>query len=93
MKEKIQCQICGKWLGQINGVHLRSHNITLEEYKKKFPDAITYPLDMIEEAKERGIKRYENPEEREKERIKATEDWNDPEYRKNQIKIVENIIF
>ena len=87
MTEKIQCQICGKWFQQINGMHLKSHNITLEEYKKKFPDAITYPLDMIEDAKIRGIKRYEDPEEREKERIKTTNNWNDPDYRENQIKI------
>jgi hypothetical protein len=37
----VRCQICGKVLGNINYLHLRTHNITFEDYLKKFPYAET----------------------------------------------------
>ena len=33
------CKICNKELKAINNSHLRKHNITLEQYRKMFPDA------------------------------------------------------
>jgi hypothetical protein len=33
------CQICGKVSSRIYGQHLKSHGLTSEEYKKKFPGA------------------------------------------------------
>lgn len=38
----IKCEICGKQMkARINGSHLfRAHNITLDEYKKQFPNTI-----------------------------------------------------
>lgn len=36
----IKCAICGEELGSITWIHLKkSHGITMEEYRKKFPEA------------------------------------------------------
>jgi very-short-patch-repair endonuclease len=35
-----KCRLCGKELSCINDLHLRTHNITTEQYRKMFPDAI-----------------------------------------------------
>lgn len=37
--EQVVCRICGCKLSLINNSHLRSHNITREEYEERFPDA------------------------------------------------------
>ena len=39
MNGKINCQICGKECSQITPAHLRTHNITVADYKNKFPEA------------------------------------------------------
>lgn len=39
MNEKIKCQICGKEFKQIHHNHLKSHDISVDEYKSKFPNA------------------------------------------------------
>lgn len=36
---KIICQICGKSYLVVNPLHLKTHNITIDEYKERFPDA------------------------------------------------------
>jgi hypothetical protein len=41
MTELVQCQICFKFLPSINNWHLQWHNITLKEYKRRFPDSPT----------------------------------------------------
>lgn len=38
----VQCKICGKWREHIGASHLKSHNITLVEYKRMYPFAKTY---------------------------------------------------
>jgi hypothetical protein len=38
----IQCEICGEWRENITGLHLKSHDITLTEYKQRFPLAKLY---------------------------------------------------
>ena len=38
-RDYVICQICGKRLKWINYLHLRTHNITLDEYKLKYPNA------------------------------------------------------
>jgi len=35
-RELIQCNECGKWYRAITAAHLRMHNMTVEEYKKKY---------------------------------------------------------
>jgi hypothetical protein len=39
--ERLKCEICGKILKQITVRHLNDHNISLEEYKLKYPTAKT----------------------------------------------------
>ncbi len=39
MNKKITCQVCGKEFKQIHHRHVKQHNLTIEEYKQKFPDA------------------------------------------------------
>ena len=39
MQEKIKCQICGKEFKQIHYRHTKQHNLTIQQYKEKFPDA------------------------------------------------------
>ncbi len=38
-KKFIVCKICNKKLKSLTNTHLKTHNITLEQYKKKFPNA------------------------------------------------------
>lgn len=38
-QEKVICQVCGKSYWTITPQHLRFHNVTMNEYKIKFPDA------------------------------------------------------
>jgi very-short-patch-repair endonuclease len=45
---KVICQICGKESSRLYGAHLKSHGITSEEYKLKYPDA---PLCSDEDSK------------------------------------------
>jgi len=33
---QIQCKLCGKYYGKINNVHLKTHGLTVLEYKKKY---------------------------------------------------------
>lgn len=34
--DHLLCHICGKWLRSVNWLHLRIHDVTTEEYKKKY---------------------------------------------------------
>ena len=43
----IKCQICGERLKTINQRHLNKHNITFEEYKKRFPNAPLHSADYL----------------------------------------------
>lgn len=39
MAENINCKVCDKETQQITYAHLKTHNMTFEEYFKKYPDA------------------------------------------------------
>ena len=42
MDEKVvsvRCEICGKEFQRITPMHLRTHNVTMDEYKIKYPDS------------------------------------------------------
>ena len=39
MEEKIECKICGRKFKQIHHRHVKQHGLTIDEYKKQFPDA------------------------------------------------------
>lgn len=38
-KQKVICQVCGKGFIAITPAHLKTHDVTVEEYKLKFPKA------------------------------------------------------
>ena len=40
----VVCQICSKHLKQINNLHLRIHNISINEYRKKYPNCQITPI-------------------------------------------------
>lgn len=47
----IECEICKKGLKVINDLHLKTHNISVAEYKIKFPNAQLYNLETKEKMK------------------------------------------
>lgn len=47
----IECEICKKGLKVINDLHLKTHNISVAEYKIKFPSAQLYNLETKEKMK------------------------------------------
>jgi len=55
------CLICGKKVGVINHLHLKSHKITTQEYVVKFPDAELSSKSMLRKRSEKlkGKKRTE----------------------------------
>ena len=57
---RIQCMICGKELNAINYLHLRKHNVTVEEYIKKFPDAKLWSDKALEKLKQRQLNHLAN---------------------------------
>ena len=38
MDEKVKCEVCGKEFEAITPFHLKTHNLTMEEYRRMFPD-------------------------------------------------------
>lgn len=75
-REFIQCHVCGKWRRIITTIHLKSHNLTQEEYKKKFgllkttalvSDSMSYSL---EERGRKNIERFNLTEQAESSRFK-----------------------
>jgi len=50
----IECQICGRKLGNLTGKHLTSHNMSAAEYKLQYPGhPVTMPRTQSEETKEK----------------------------------------
>ncbi len=54
----VTCRICGKRLNNIYKRHLKTHNITTEEYKLLFPDAVLTAQETINKWKETNLARY-----------------------------------
>lgn len=50
----IECQICGRKLGNIAGKHLKSHSISTAEYKSRFPGhQVIMPRTVSEETRQK----------------------------------------
>lgn len=45
----VTCQICGQQMNWIQNTHLKKHNMTLEEYREKFPNSPTKTQAVHEE--------------------------------------------
>jgi len=56
----VMCEECGKFFGQLSG-HFKKHDMTIEEYRKKYPDAETFSENYKEERAERKRKDWKNP--------------------------------
>ena len=59
--EYVICEVCGKEVGVINHLHLKSHKMTTKEYVEKFPNAELSSKSMLEKRskKLKGKKRSE----------------------------------
>jgi len=55
-KERIECAICGNMFKQIGKQHLSKHNITLEEYREKYPNHRT-----CTKSRENDYKNFKSP--------------------------------
>lgn len=54
LETTVTCKICGAVKKQISFKHLQSHNMTVKEYREKFPNAVLQSLDMIRRATKNG---------------------------------------
>lgn len=45
-ESKVMCPICNKLFGQINNSHLKSHNLTFEEFKILYPNCTIHSPEM-----------------------------------------------
>jgi len=67
MKDKVQCQICGRWFRQITETHLQfKHDMTMEEYREKYPDSETLPENIRLRLVEANKEKWNRPGYREK---------------------------
>jgi hypothetical protein len=65
-KPKVKCEICGKFLRNISNTHLKTHNITQNNYKKIFPNKKLFANGLLElqnERRETTISKRYTPEE------------------------------
>lgn len=54
---KVKCEICGEFLRNISNTHLKKHNITQSEYKKRFPKSKIFSDGLLDIQKERREKK------------------------------------
>ena len=57
LNQFVTCQICSKQLKSIGRLHLRTHNISLDEYKNRFPNAETSSEEFKEKMKQKMLGR------------------------------------
>lgn len=101
MKETVTCQSCGERLRKITNTHLRTHDMTSEEYQEMYPDAeltseatrekqrkTTKRLWEDQEYREKTRKALNRPEVKEKTRKAKKKNWQEQEFRE---KITEAI--
>lgn len=46
-QSRIPCEICGKLLKNISNTHLRSHNLTMKQYKEKYPNSNLFSKELL----------------------------------------------
>lgn len=57
---KIECEICKKRFNVINDLHLKTHKISVAEYKKMFPHADLYNIETREKMKAKSKNWHSN---------------------------------
>ena len=60
------CMLCGKKLGSINNLHLKSHKMVTREYVEMFPDSVISSKSMLEKRRVKLKGRIASPETRKK---------------------------
>jgi len=55
-KDKVVCQICWQAFDQLTDTHLKSHNLTLDKYREKFPNILVTNRRIREERGENASK-------------------------------------
>ena len=74
---KIRCKICGREFEQITWGHLKTHGITFDEYREKFPDALLVSEDYHKKSSNSHKIMWEDPEYRNKNHTNyGKEGWN-----------------
>jgi len=66
---KIRCRICNKLRKRLCWIHLRTHNITLVEYKKKYPDAKICSDEVLRNLSKAGLQASKNMKKKRKNEI------------------------
>ena len=76
----VVCMLCGKKVGVINHLHLKSHKMTTQEYVDKFPDSNLSSKSMLDKRSEKlkGRKRSEKVKKKLSESIKLS--WKNNPY-------------
>ncbi len=54
----VTCKICGKRFSRITSWHLKTHNMTTEEYLSLFPNTILTSQETVEKRKQTNLDRY-----------------------------------
>jgi len=62
-KGQVLCQVCRKPYGVIGSTHLKKHDMTMEQYKEKFPDAPLSSKSFKVRAKMRDLKGFGSSDE------------------------------
>ena len=99
--QKFKCEICGKEFKAITNSHLKRHNITTEEYKKKFPESIFGNFDRFnswrnskenkENCRKMNKKVYNSEVIRAKRKSRVLEATRSKKYREKQSKIMTEV--
>lgn len=99
--QKFKCEICGKEFKAITNSHLKRHEITTEEYKMKYPNAILGNFDRFNEwrhsnknkenCRKMTKKVYSSEEIKTKRKNRVKKATSTKEYKKRQSELMTNI--
>jgi len=78
----VRCRICGKELKAVIGFHLEKHGITIQEYKRRFPDAEIQSKEANEKRRKSNKKYWSNEEVLKRHRERVKQAMSDPSLRR-----------
>lgn len=86
------CQLCGKEFKMITHKHLKYfHNMTIEEYKEKFPNSPMVSITESQRRKEKSKKSWKDPDIRERRTKSLQEISQSKEYKEKKSKIAKEV--
>ncbi|KKN89778.1 hypothetical protein LCGC14_0236260 [marine sediment metagenome] len=65
-EDYVVCRECDKRFQVLTGFHLKTHNITMAEYRRRYPNVSLFSRKICNKQSESQTGRYEDPEERRK---------------------------